>query len=90
MRAAGGGSYTTLSPRQPVTATPYAIRAHTATTALALACDEGLCGLGLVAVQGSQPFWQHLGFALSQPAAASQASLAGYVEGAAYLWRSLP
>lgn len=59
-------------------------------TALALACDEGLCGLGLVAVQGSQPFWQHLGFALSQPAAASQASLAGYGEGAAYLWRSLP
>ena len=37
VRAAGGGSYTTLSPRQPVTATPYAIRAHTATTALALA-----------------------------------------------------
>jgi len=58
--------------------------------ALALARDEGLSGLGLVAVQGSQPFWQHQGFALSQPAAGSQASLAAYGEDAAYLWRSLP
>lgn len=58
--------------------------------ALALARGEGLGGLGLVAVQGSQPFWRRQGFQDSRPDAASQATLAGYGEGAAYLWRSLP
>jgi len=57
--------------------------------ALALARAEGLSGLGLVAVQGSQPFWQRQGFAPGRPDAASQASLASYGEEAAYLWRPL-
>ncbi len=58
--------------------------------ALALARAEGLEGLGLVAVQGSQPFWRRQGFQDRRPDAASQATLAGYGEGAVYLWRSLP
>ncbi|MBV5290789.1 MAG: GNAT family N-acetyltransferase [Curvibacter lanceolatus] len=58
--------------------------------ALALARAEGLGGLGLVAVQGSQPFWRRQGFQDRRPDAASQATLAGYGEGAVYLWRSLP
>lgn len=51
---------------------------------------EGLSGLGLVAVQGSQPFWQRQGFLPSPLDAASQACLAGYGEQAAYLWQPLP
>lgn len=58
--------------------------------AQAVARAEGLSGLGLVAVQGSQPFWQRLGFQPSRPDAASHACLAGYGEQAVYLWHPLP
>ena len=34
VRPAGGGSYTTLNPRQPLTASPYALHAEQATTAI--------------------------------------------------------
>lgn len=59
-------------------------------TALALARAEGLEGLGLVAVQGSQAFWQRQGFVPGRLDEASQAGLAGYGEEAVYLWRPLP
>lgn len=57
--------------------------------ALALVRAEGLGGLGLVAVQGSQPFWQRQGFQVVRPDVDSQAALAGYGDEAAYLWRAL-
>jgi len=58
-------------------------------TAVALARSEGLMGLGLVAVQGSQPFWQRQGFVPMNPSAEGLAKLSAYGDGAAYLWCAL-
>lgn len=57
--------------------------------ALALARAEGLAGLGLVAVQGSQGFWRRQGFAPRALAPRQRAQLAGYGAQAEYLWRGL-
>ena len=43
VRLAGGGAFTTLSPRQPITATPYAVKSLTATMADGLSASCNGC-----------------------------------------------
>jgi hypothetical protein len=55
VRVAGGGSYTTLAPRQPITATPYAIKSMNSTTAdgLSLTCVSCVTSSQIASVSGS-------------------------------------
>src|SRR5262245_15023377 len=55
VRPTGGGSFTTLSPRQPITSTPYAIKSQNATTAdgLSVACVNCVTSSQIQSVNGS-------------------------------------
>ncbi|HEX3230153.1 MAG TPA: tail fiber domain-containing protein [Pyrinomonadaceae bacterium] len=55
-RPSGGGSFITLSPRQPITSTPYAVRSVSAATAdgLSLSCVSCVTSAQIQSVQGSQ------------------------------------
>src|SRR5215813_4904526 len=52
----GGGSFTTLSPRQPITSTPYAVKSANAATAdgLSITCVSCVTSSQIQSVQGSQ------------------------------------
>ena len=56
VRLAGGGVFTVLSPRQPITSTPYSLRSLSTTTADALssACVNCITSAQIQGVQGSQ------------------------------------
>lgn len=55
-RPSGGGSFITLSPRQPMSSTPYAVRSVSAATAdgLSLSCVSCVTSAQIQSVQGSQ------------------------------------
>ena len=56
VRPSGGGSFSTLSPRQPISSTPYAVRSVSAATAdgLSLSCASCVTSAQIQNVQGSQ------------------------------------
>jgi len=56
MRTAGGGAYTTLAPRQPFTATPYAMRSSNSGSAdgLSVACVLCVTDAQISAIDGSK------------------------------------
>src|SRR5436190_12624900 len=56
VRPSGGGSFIKLSPRQPISSTPYAVKSVNAVTAdsLSLSCVSCVTGAQLQSVQGSQ------------------------------------
>jgi hypothetical protein len=56
VRPSGGGSFITLSPRQPLGSTPYAVRSVSAATAdgLSQSCVSCVTGAQIQSVQGSQ------------------------------------
>jgi hypothetical protein len=56
VKAAGGGAFTTLAPRQPVSSTPYAIRSLNSVTAdgLSVACVNCVTSSQILNVQGAQ------------------------------------
>ncbi|HJZ80045.1 MAG TPA: tail fiber domain-containing protein [Pyrinomonadaceae bacterium] len=56
LRPSGGSSFTTMSPRQPLTSTPYAVKSMSATTAdgLSLTCTSCVTSSQIQSVQGSQ------------------------------------
>jgi hypothetical protein len=56
VRPSGSGSFSTLSPRQPIASTPYAVKSLNATTAdgLSLSCVSCVTSNQIQSVQGSQ------------------------------------
>ena len=60
VRPTGGGSYTMLSPRQPVTATPYAVKSLNAANAdtLSAACVGCVTGAQIGALPTGNTQWQ--------------------------------
>src|SRR5256714_11269656 len=84
VRPSGGGSFTTLSPRQPITSTPYAVRSVSAATAdgLSLSCVSCVTSAQIQGVQGSQVTGAVAGGQISgaSPLASVPTGSAGYIQ----------
>jgi len=84
VRPSGGGSFTTLSPRQPITSTPYAVKSVSAATAdgLSLSCVSCVTSAQIQSVQGSQVTGSIAGGQISGaiPLASVPAGSASYIQ----------
>ena len=84
VKPSGGGSFTTLSPRQPITSTPYAVKSVSAATAdgLSLSCVSCVTSAQIQSVQGSQVTGSIAGGQISGaiPLASVPAGSASYIQ----------
>jgi hypothetical protein len=84
VKQTSGSSFTTLSPRQPVTANPYAIRSLNSTTAdgLSVSCVNCITSSQIQSVQGSQVTGNVAGSQINGliPVASVPAGSANYIQ----------
>ncbi len=84
VRAAGGGAFTQLAPRQPLTATPYSMKSLNATTAdgLSVACVNCITSGQIQSVSGSQVTGNIAGSQITGtiPVASVPAGSANYIQ----------
>ena len=84
VKLTSGSTFTTLSPREPVSSNPYAIRSLNATTAdgLSVACVNCITGSQIQSVQGSQVTGNIAGNQIDSaiPVASVPAGSASYVQ----------